>query len=142
MPECAKCKDTKPRADFYRNQKKQNGLNSYCKECAKTCRRISGRGKKRDRRKYEEQYKADGRRAATMRKYYLANKEKFAARRKTLAAINKGLLTPEACRVCGTLKDIEAHHPDYAKPLHVMWLCRTHHYQLHVEERDNARVQQ
>jgi hypothetical protein len=30
---------------------------------------------------------------------------------------------------CG--KKGEAHHPDYSKPLEVIWLCRPHHSELH-----------
>lgn len=26
---------------------------------------------------------------------------------------------------------VEAHHPDYAFPLEVLWLCRNHHLLLH-----------
>lgn len=30
------------------------------------------------------------------------------------------------CSKCGNPKS-EAHHPDYSKPLEVIWLCRAHH---------------
>jgi hypothetical protein len=26
-------------------------------------------------------------------------------------------------------------HPDYQRPLHVVWLCRAHHKQLHAQQR-------
>jgi hypothetical protein len=36
-----------------------------------------------------------------------------------------GLLKPEQCLYCGA--PAEAHHPDYDKPLWVLWLCHAHH---------------
>lgn len=40
-------------------------------------------------------------------------------------AVNAGILTRLPCQVCGS--EAEAHHPDYSKPLEVMWLCVPHH---------------
>jgi len=42
----------------------------------------------------------------------------------------------KACRRCGTFKNIQAHHPNYDKPLKVIWLCSKHHIQLHIKERN------
>ena len=41
----------------------------------------------------------------------------------------RGLLVAEPCK-CGEVK-VEMHHPDYAKPLEVQWLCRPCHLNLH-----------
>lgn len=49
-------------------------------------------------------------------------------------AVRLGVLTPEPCEVCGAEK-AEAHHPDYTKPLEVVWLCRKHHAALHKRRR-------
>lgn len=49
-------------------------------------------------------------------------------------AIRKGVLTKQPCEVCGTEVRVEAHHPDYTKPLEVKWLCRTHHREEHLRE--------
>ncbi len=35
----------------------------------------------------------------------------------------------EPCSVCG--EEAEMHHPDYAKPLEVVWLCKKHHHEVH-----------
>jgi hypothetical protein len=32
------------------------------------------------------------------------------------------------CSVCGA-EPTEAHHQDYAKPLDVQWLCKSHHHE-------------
>ena len=42
----------------------------------------------------------------------------------------RGLLVPAPCMMCGSL-EIEKHHPDYAKPLQVWWLCRPCHLHWH-----------
>jgi len=37
---------------------------------------------------------------------------------------------PSSCSVCGNEGDVEAHHPDYAKPNHVVWVCRPCHAKI------------
>lgn len=40
------------------------------------------------------------------------------------AIFRKRLIRPEACSACGnTERRIEAHQPDFSKPLEVIWLC-------------------
>lgn len=50
------------------------------------------------------------------------------------AAIKSGELVRLPCTICGDPKS-EWHHPDYSKPLYVIWLCRKHHAQAHREEK-------
>lgn len=38
------------------------------------------------------------------------------------------------CEICGA-EPAHMHHPDYAKPLDVVFLCPSHHRRLHVAER-------
>lgn len=57
--------------------------------------------------------------------------EKERARRATHNAVARGKLTKGPCYQCGAEK-VEAHHPDYTKPLEVIWACRRHHVELHV----------
>lgn len=45
--------------------------------------------------------------------------------------IKSGKLVKGACEVCGSTKNVEAHHDDYDKPLEVRWLCRKHHNEHH-----------
>jgi hypothetical protein len=44
--------------------------------------------------------------------------------------VRGGLIEKEPCEVCGSI-EAEAHHPDYSKPLEVVWLCRKHHKAAH-----------
>lgn len=45
-------------------------------------------------------------------------------------ALKVGLLERERCIYCGA--PAEAHHPDYTKPLWILWLCFTHHNRQHA----------
>jgi hypothetical protein len=47
------------------------------------------------------------------------------------AVERKKIVKPTACSKCGAEGRIEAHHPDYSKPLEVVWLCRVHHVEAH-----------
>lgn len=61
----------------------------------------------------------------------------------TEQAIARGILArPARCGTCGSesvFKDgragIQAHHPDYNKPLDVMWLCQPCHHRWHAANR-------
>ena len=47
-------------------------------------------------------------------------------------AIKNEKMKRQPCIKCGNKKS-QGHHPDYSKPLEVIWLCALHH-QLHHEE--------
>lgn len=55
------------------------------------------------------------------------------ARRIVQTAIKNGELIKNFCVKFGRGCEgrLEAHHPDYSKPLKVKWYCRTHHLRLH-----------
>lgn len=59
--------------------------------------------------------------------------EKVRARRKLRTAVAAGLVTPQACENC-LAAPAQAHHPDYAVPLDVRWLCAACHSQLHNQK--------
>lgn len=55
-----------------------------------------------------------------------------AARQYVYQAIKNNELTrAKRCEWCGSELSIEGHHPDYAKPLVIIWLCRSCHSTLH-----------
>src|SRR5262245_21975335 len=58
------------------------------------------------------------------------NASKTLAHRALSRAIKKGILKRLPCEVCGDRKT-QGHHADYSKPLDVIWLCASHHFQLH-----------
>ena len=61
------------------------------------------------------------------------NPEKARARMLLNSAVKSGKILKYNCKVCGSEKS-EAHHPDYNKPLDVVWFCRAHHIEEHKKE--------
>lgn len=55
-------------------------------------------------------------------------------------ALRRGeLVKPSACSWCGVEGNVQAHHPDYDRPLMVVWICapchRAHHRAYSMERR-------
>jgi hypothetical protein len=65
-----------------------------------------------------------------VKKWKLKNPEKETAHRKIFVEKRAGRLEQKACKYCGKLK-VHAHHPDYSKPLFVIWVCAKHHALIH-----------
>lgn len=62
----------------------------------------------------------------------LAVEKRRAYYRVGLAVENGELEKPEKCTRCGFETDeLDAHHPDYSRPLDVEWLCRRCHKREH-----------
>ena len=45
-------------------------------------------------------------------------------------ALRRGKLVRTPCHICGAT-EVEGHHPDYSRPLDVVWLCKKHHQEIH-----------
>ena len=79
-------------------------------------------GKAANRRRNQKKYAKPGARA------------QHRAHTKVFRAVAKGVLArPDHCELCDESRT-EAHHPDYDKPLDVMWLCPKHHRAQHETE--------
>ncbi len=65
------------------------------------------------------------------RNYNKLNKLIIVAHTIAARALKKNQLIQQPCIVCGN-PQTEMHHPDYAFPLHIMWLCSKHHKRIHV----------
>lgn len=107
-------------AFYYRDATRPDGLCNKCKECF---------------RKKKQRPEAIYRRHI---RYVAKNPIKHKARALFRAAILSGkILRATSCEVCGACSSIQGHHPDYNKPLEVIWLCRPCHHAEHAKEKAN-----
>jgi len=51
-----------------------------------------------------------------------------------MAQRHKGHSFVQCCSVEGCEVEGERHHPDYSKPLEIVWLCRKHHRAVHCKK--------
>lgn len=58
-------------------------------------------------------------------------RHKHEARWQVNRAVASGRLIKKPCAICGSSRS-QAHHPDYSKPLDVVWLCAKHHAAEHA----------
>lgn len=114
------CKKTLPIDDFSRAKSSRGGRNRRCRECdaIHSAKRDVYTPKRAAYLKaYSKKYLADP-----------ANAQKVMARILCRKALKSGtLIRATSCQVCGSDRNIEAHHPDYSKPLDVRWLCKRCH---------------
>lgn len=136
MKTCFKCGLAKDYSGFYRHKSMGDGYLGKCKECAKKDTsdwRISKHEEVRAYDKARNQTPERKSKSIVYQKIFrAANEEKYKAR----TAIGNWLRDTGAqrppCEVCGDPKS-DAHHEDYSKPLEVIWLCRKHHAERHIE---------
>lgn len=71
----------------------------------------------------------------------MSSMEQFKARSRSYANVyeRRGKLIRQTCDRCG--EKAQKHHPDYAKPLAVVWLCIKCHCNLHKAEREAHRAE-
>ena len=81
------------------------------------------------RREYQKTEAGKARHAAANAAYRARNRKKLAAHNAVSKALLRGKLERQPCWVCG--EKAEAHHPDYDRPLDVVWLCSPHHKEVH-----------
>lgn len=147
MKICRGCGEQKPLDQFYKHPATKDGFATKCKECAKSIVK-SARIKNADHYKaYDSQRANDPGRVAARsayaktdagkaahrkacKKYIDNNPKRRAAQLAVGNAIRSGRLIALPCFECGM--PAEAHHPDYDRPLDVVWLCPLHHKQVHA----------
>jgi hypothetical protein len=128
MKRCHICKTIKDKHFFYKDRSRKDGLDNKCKVCTasyKRKRRLSNLSYYRSRdKKYN--YLNKEKRNIYNRAWKAKNKHKINAHYLVRMAVREGLLIKMVCKKCSN-PNTEAHHPDYNKPLQVIWLCRFHH---------------
>lgn len=117
---CNKCNTAKFLTEFWKDKGKMLGVHGTCKDCFRIV----------DRKRYyanHEEMKA--RKNKTGKKMMKLYPEKWRARQLLRYAVKIGQIKKMSC-ACGK-KETEGHHPDYSKPLEIVWLCVKHHHELH-----------
>jgi hypothetical protein len=130
--ECRVCCQVLPAVSFAVEKAKrgrQERLATYCKLCAveknREWQRIHPESNKRRKERFKEKHGNE---------YWIkyADPTKVKARRIAKEAVRTGRLEkPSDCSRCGAEnvepRLLQAHHPDYSKPLEVEWLCSMCH---------------
>ena len=157
MKKCVKCGGDKAISEFYKQPGSSDGVASKCKECQK---QASQEARYANLERYREYDRTRGslphRRAArdayqktengketcssSKKSWITRNHDKRSAHIAVGNALRDKKLTREPCCVCRS-KQSQAHHPDYAKPFEVVWLCTKCHAELHRAERAIRRAE-
>lgn len=126
---CRRCRFVKSEADFYESSP------TICKICV---RKKVGEHRAANIERIRAYDRSRGFRGKPT--HVADYKAKFPQRRAAQMAVSNatrsGKLSPLPCFICGD--EAEAHHPDYSKPLEVVWLCPPHHKQAHALARKAA----
>ena len=125
---CKSCLTDKSATDFYVSNR------TRCAECIKASVRANRLEKIDYYRAYDRLRAGQAHRMANNFKQSHAWRKEFPNRRRAQGlvqyALRAGKLHKQPCWVCG--EKAVAHHPDYDRPLDVVWLCQPHHKQTHA----------
>ena len=98
--QCTICQQVKALSEFNSRPDRPNGYRSECKQC-----------------QYARQYLRERQ-----------NRDKVNAKHAARIATQSGKLErPMFCQICGHVKRLERHHPNYNKRLQIVWVCRKCH---------------
>ncbi|KKN08162.1 hypothetical protein LCGC14_1059390 [marine sediment metagenome] len=157
---CRKCGEEKPLDHFSKDSRVKNGFTRMCKSCLNKQIKERGQIKPRISAlceqcnaeflafKYDVEKKGGGRFCSRICRNRFngintsniqtsiegpkPSESKIA--KQAQGAVNRGLksgsLKKKPCEKCGK-ENVDAHHPNYSKPLDVIWLCRRHHQMEH-----------
>lgn len=124
---CERCQTEKPLEEFYRNRSRPQGRSYWCKDCCKLYERLPHR--KGRHTKWRNSPKGKLKTKQYSQEHYQGEKPKQKARSAIHRLIKMGIVKRMPCEICGD-GNSQGHHPNYSKPLEVMWLCQSHHYDL------------
>jgi hypothetical protein len=150
MKKCRKCGEEKEISSFYKHKKMLDGHLNICIDCVKG--RINAhreanldrireydrlRGKTQKRIELSKAYqKTDAGKEShkkALKKYKETYPLRYAAKVIFGNALRDGVVLRQPCIICG--EKAEGHHPDYSRPLDVVWLCKKHHMDAHKVSR-------
>lgn len=128
---CRTCKETKIETkEYFYWDSFYVRFETQCKKCRRKKHALQKR-RVYDSKKERERYlrrKATGEFTDKWKKWRDKYPEKYQARYTLRNAIKMGKIKPANCEIgVDCTGRMEAHHPDYSKPLEVRWLCQKHH---------------
>lgn len=139
---CLRCEVERGQEFFGIDRSQDDNLTRWCKRCLAAYRierRLElGKGKPADWKKktvdiaaYRKQWieSHPGYHTKKKNEWYKKNPERAKVKQALRYALKMGKIARLPCMVCG--EKSEAHHPDYSKPLDVVWLCKEHHREVH-----------
>lgn len=134
MKTCFKCHCEKPLDAFYKHAQMGDGHLNKCKECTKADVTEARLAKIDHYRTYDKMRASMPHRKALAKRVQAEWKANHPLRRAANVAlgnaVRSGKVKKQPCWVCG--QSAVAHHPDYDRPLDVVWLCQPHHKQAHA----------
>lgn len=126
---CKACDQVKPREGFYLHPKMADGRLNHCAECVRD-RVRKHRLANLDRIRAYDRARGSRSKPGYTAEYRAKHPHRRAAQVALGNAVRAGDIAPQPCLICG--EHAEAHHPDYSRPLDVIWLCPAHHKQAHA----------
>jgi len=117
------CSETKPSEAFTMHTHGKSGFkyNDICRECQRANHNARDIPKKYIKKAKEN--------------YIRNNPEKINAHKIASELARRGIIQKEPCIICGEEK-AQMHHPDYDYPDIVIFLCKKHHNDLHLNRLD------
>ena len=132
---CFKCNVTKPLTEFYTHSQMADGHLNKCKSCNKVDTRRNRFAHRDYYNEYDRERALTEKRKENAKKQQVKWREAFPERKRAACtvrrAVLKGIINKTHCFICGD-ENVQAHHPDYSRPLDVIWLCVHHHKMAHA----------
>ena len=133
---CSCCGIEKQMDAFQVRAASKDGRTASCRECLKARDKARYPKERTHRAELHRSYmRTDAGKAAHRRatqRWKVLHPEQRQANVLVSNALRDGRLTRQPCHCCGAL-EVDGHHPDYSRPLDVIWLCPPHHRQLHED---------
>lgn len=134
MKTCFCCKQEKELSEFYKHPMMSDGHLNKCKDCIRAYTNSRRREMPEHVREIDRKRSMNPDRKKNLRlrakEHRKLHPEKAHARRVAAYNVRVGKWTRQPCERCGEQK-AQIHHPDYSKPLEIMWLCFTCHRREH-----------
>jgi len=118
---------------FMPDKRTKSGMAGRCRKCH---RKISKLYSRKYRQEHPEWKKESNKKCKNIinkcvRRWIIKHPKKLKAKILAGKALKNGKLQKQKCKICKKIKT-EMHHPNYNKPLKIIWLCKLHHKQLHA----------